>query len=217
MREESEGKYFVGLTGPLGAGKSVVGRIWEDLGAGLVIGDIMGVWALLLDENVRHRLVERFGGQILKSDGSLDRAALAKVAFAALEGQRDLTAITFPTLYRLAKDEMATLSLICDTVVFDAALIYEWGVEKDFDLIVVVTAPRDMLIERVLERGGLSYSEIIARLDSQIPAEFKVARADRVIFNDGSLEDLTSQAEAMWQEIVKLARIKYKAAQKSAD
>ncbi len=210
MSPISDDKFYVGLTGPLGAGKSVVGRIWENCGAGLVVGDIMGVLTLKLDDEVRRKLIKRFGEQILNPDGSFDRQALAKAAFATPKNQRDLTAITFPTLYKMAKDEMATLSLLCDIIIFDAALIFEWGVEKDFDYIVVVTAPRELLIERVLDRGGLSYQEVVNRLDSQMPAEVKVARADRVIVNDGSLNDLKHQALIVWQEIEKLARLKRK-------
>ncbi|MBM3329016.1 MAG: dephospho-CoA kinase [Calditrichaeota bacterium] len=192
----------IGLTGPIGAGKSVVASRWEELGAGIVVGDSVGAEALILDADLRRALVERFGEGILSPGGRIDRLALGRVAFATPEGQRDLTAITFPALYNRAKDEMAFLAEFHDVVVFDAALLFEWGIERDFDRIVTVTAPVELLIERAAARPiGLTREDIVARLERQLPPDEKARRADIVIVNDGTEEDLIRKADDVFRTI----------------
>lgn len=164
----------------------------------------MGRWALERDAELRQALEKRFGGEILEASGQIDRRALAQVAFASDEAQRDLTTLTFPTLYRLAREEMQRLAQTCDIVVFDAALIYEWGIERDFDRIVVVTAPPRKLITRAAARMRVSLAEAEARLKRQMPPEEKARRADFVIVNDGSEESFEEAAKEVWDKIVQL-------------
>jgi len=193
----------IGLTGPLGAGKSLAAAIWESLGAGVVEGDEVGRWALERDAGLRQALTARFGVEILEPSGQIDRRALAQAAFATDEAQQDLTNLTFPILYCLAQNEMERLAQTCMVVVFDAALIYEWGIEKDFDRIVVVTAPPKKLITRAAARMRVSLDEAKARLKRQMAPEEKARRADFVIVNDGSEESFEEAAKEVWAKIVR--------------
>ena len=161
----------------------------------------MGKLALEIDSRIRAELTDRFGKEINDPDGNINRSKLAAAAFATPDGQRDLTRITFPSLYRLASDHIHKLSSRHEVVVFDAALIYEWGVENDFDKIVVVTASRDKLIERAVLRLGIDQQEATRRLDSQIPPEEKARRSDHLIINDGDIDMLKHRAEIVWKEI----------------
>jgi len=192
----------VGLTGPIGAGKSFVAAVWESLGAGVVEGDEMGRRALNTDSNLKLALSERFGMEILDPSGEIDRQELALRAFADDQAQRDLTRLTFPTLYRLACAELDRKALECRVVVFDAALIYEWGIEADFDRIVVVTANREKLVTRAAARMRVSLNEANRRLLRQMDPELKARRANEVISNDGDEEHLESQAREVWGRLV---------------
>ncbi len=175
----------------------------------------MGRLALETDPELRDRLVERFGKGILDSTGAIDRQALAGSAFDQPEGRRDLTLLTFPTLYRLVREKMDEISERHRVVVFDAALIFEWGVEGDFDLIVTVSAPPGLLIERAVQRLGISPDQAGSRLKGQLDPDEKMRRADRVLWNDRDPEALRRQAEALWEEIIQPHSNKEKGAVKA--
>lgn len=191
----------MGLTGPLGSGKSTVAKFWEEWGAGVVSGDEMGRRALEQDPLLQRMLAHHFGSDILHPDGSVNRQRLAEVAFASPQSAQLLTELTFPSLYQRAWEEMGRLSLDHNIVVFDAALIMEWGVEGDFDYIVAVISSYDRLIERAMKKG-LSREEASRRLNGQLPVSEKARRAHRVISNDGTLEDLFDQARLAWEELI---------------
>ncbi len=193
---------WVGLTGPIGAGKSYVANVWKELGAGIVEGDEMGRLALQVDPLLCKRLADRFGGQILDEDGQIIRSQLAKIAFSSQENQLNLTQITFPTLYKLAIEQIKQLSLKHSVVVLDAALIFEWNIEQDFDLIVTVTAPKHMLIERAALRMGTTQVEAEQRLLRQISPSKKSNKSDFVIVNDHSVDLLKQRAISTWKNII---------------
>ncbi len=193
----------VGLTGAIGAGKTFVAGVWRDFGAGVVEGDAMGRLALGSDADLRLELVKRFGREILDAKGDILRAELAKMAFKDAESQRDLTSLTFPALYRFARARMEQLGIHHSIVVFDAALIFEWGIAKDFDLVVVVAASEKSLIQRSSLRLGITAREAQNRLISQISPEEKARRAGVVIRNAGSLSDLEREAGLVWEELLR--------------
>lgn len=159
----------------------------------------MGRLALETDDYLRRALVSRFGNDIMSSTGEIIRANLAKIAFQNADNQRDLTRLTFSALYALARREIVDLMTSHRIVVFDAALIYEWDIAGDFDRIVVVTAPRNALIEYSAGRLRITQEEAAERLNRQLPIDEKTGRADVVIINDGSLEDLKVKAIDAWK------------------
>lgn len=172
----------------------------------------MGHQALTTDAQLVHQLADRFGQDILDSNGLIIRSKLAKVAFKTENGVHDLTKMTFPTLYRLACESMDELSLTHPVIVFDAAMIFEWGIEKDFDMIVAVIAPKDWLIKRAASKINIDEEQAEARLSSQISPAEKARRADRLIVNDGHIDLLKRRAEEFWPWIMRLIRDKLKTA-----
>ncbi len=200
-RPVSSNTLLIGLTGPIGAGKSLVASVWAELGAGVVEGDEMGRQALLVDAELRQKLAERFGREILDEEGQVIRHRLAKTAFNSPDGAVDLTRLTFPTLNMLARENFRRLSLDHRVVVYDAALIFEWGIEGDFDRVVVVSAPREQLIRRTMTRLGISRQQAENRLKGQISIDEKVKKADVVIVNDGSVDELKAKAADVWKII----------------
>lgn len=167
----------------------------------MVEGDQMGRLTLL-NQAVIDDLTLRFGDEIISNeDGSIIRAVLGRVAFSSASGRKDLMSITFPELYKIANQHFNSEANKGKIVVFDAALIYEWGVEADFDCTVVVNAPMDIIVHRASKKLNTTTEEIRNRISAQIPAEEKMRRADRLIDNDGGLEDLIQKAKIMWSEI----------------
>ncbi|MDP8240225.1 MAG: dephospho-CoA kinase [Candidatus Hatepunaea meridiana] len=201
MKPKSSETKLIGLTGPIGAGKSLVAGVWSELGAGIVEGDEMGRQVLTNDDNLQKMLRERFGSYVFDDTGQVDRKKLGEMAFDSPNGIEDLTRITFPSLYRLAQEQFRTLSEQHKTIVFDAALIYEWGVEGDFDLIVVVTAPVPDLIKRASSKLNIDPEQTTARLAGQLSPDEKAQRADIIITNDAGIDELKRKAVEVWGEM----------------
>ena len=193
----------VGVTGGIGAGKSSVCRIFEAEGALVVDADAVG-HETVADPDVVRELAAAFGADILDSEGCLVRRELGRRAFASEAGRKQLNAIVWPPLDRRLRRRIREALDACPgrPVVVDAALLVEWGDPKAFcDLLVVVTAPREVRTARTMARLGISETEAGARMASQLPEEEKVRVADYVIVNDASAEELERKARAVWREI----------------
>ena len=198
----------VGLTGGLGSGKSTVAEMFQALGAEVLSADEIGRGLMQPGEVVYRAIVERFGPQVVRADQSLDRPALARLAFA--EGRvEELNAIVHPaTIARqgeLAEGIFARQPGA--VVVVESALIFETtyggGWRERFDRMVLVTAPEELKVARFVARAGggdvpALEAEARRRLAQMIPDAEKVGRVDFVVDNAGSLEALRKQVQAVW-------------------
>ncbi len=196
---------IVGVTGGIGAGKSRVCDVFARHGAYVIEADEVGR-AAVDDPAVLRSLAETFGPGILDENGVLVRRELGRRAFASTEARDRLNAIVWPTL--TAKLKERTRSALAHRpqrpVVIDAALILEWGEHRDLcDVLVVVTAPETVRIQRAMERKGLSETEVRERMACQLPESDKVEAADFVIENTGSAAELETVAHSVWRQIVR--------------
>ena len=197
----------VGLTGSIGTGKSTVAAMLAARGARVVDADRVG-HALQEPGTACHRqIVEAFGPAVLEADGRIDRQRLGAQVFADPAARRRLEAIMHPAIWevcrreaRRAEAEGAPFSVV------DAALILEAGQRHRFDVVVVVTAPEEVQIERLVAQRGLTESEVRQRLQSQWSAAAKAAHADVVIDNGGDL----AATEAQVERLVELLRARAK-------
>jgi dephospho-CoA kinase len=188
----------VALTGGLGAGKTEALGMFEALGAATLSSDEVVHELLRWDAEVHELLVERFGAGILASGGEIDRSALARRVFSDPEDLDYLESVLHPRVIRaqrafreqLAADPAATA--VC---VIEVALLYEAQSEGQFDRVVVITASDELR----RERAGSRIDEREERLISD--AE-KMRRADFVIRNDGSLEELEAKVTEVWKELL---------------
>jgi len=194
--------FRAGLTGNVASGKSSVARVWERLGAEVVDADELARRAVQPGSRALRRITERFGDDVLAEDGSLDRDAMRRRVFSDPDARRELESIVHPEVARLRAEEEARLRRQgARIVVHSIPLLFEVGLTEEFDAIVLVDAPADMRVERLVRDRGLDEDEAWAVVRAQMPAAEKRERADRVIDNDGSLEELERKARAVWREL----------------
>ena len=186
------------VTGGIGSGKSEFCRILQELGAGVTVGDELGRRALESDPALLPAIRERFGDQVFDAHGKLIRKALGDIVFSDPEAKKWLDTNIFPEIYRLLWQDVVALQHDHQHVVVDAAMIYEWGIENDFDLVVVVLASKEFVKEILTQRNGFDPIQMEHRFASQIPPEEKAQRANVVIHNDDSLSDLHQKARDFW-------------------
>lgn len=190
----------VGLTGGIGAGKSLVSVLLGERGAIIIDYDVMAREAVALGTPALAAIAERFGPSVLLPDGTLDRPALGAVVFGDDGARRDLEAITHPAIGALAweRDAAAPEGAV---IVHDHPLLVETGLAELMDVVVVVDAPAEVQLDRLLRFRRMSEADARARMAAQATREDRVAAADVVIDNAGTVEELVPQVEELWQRL----------------
>ena len=193
---------ILGVTGGMGAGKSALSRYLVTLGARSLDADRVA-HDLLEAGAGRASLRKCFGADIEDRNGQLDRRLLGRRALASKSSLQKLYAIVRPSLEAELRSRLGNLSKESppNIVVFDAPLLYEWGIEAWTDYVVVVYADREIRIERIMRRSGLSRIEIERRMALQMDEEEKRERADFTVNNSGDLDALHQQAASLWAQI----------------
>jgi dephospho-CoA kinase len=213
----------VGLTGGLGSGKSTVAALFEQCGAAVIAADQLGRQLMQPGEQVYAAIVHTFGSAVVRADGSLNRKALAELAFQ--HNQADaLNHIVHPAVVSAEEEWMRGIFATdpAHVAIVESALIFEvekWGtapgwVER-FDKLILVTVPDEVKIARFVARVMTDEDETRrealtldarARLAAQIPDQEKAARCDYVIDNTGSLGATRAAVEAIYRDLVRAAR-----------
>jgi dephospho-CoA kinase len=192
---------LVGVTGGIGAGKSVVARMLEEHGAIVFDADLLARRAIAPGTPGHEAVVERFGSAVLAPGGDVDRDALASLVFADPAARRDLEAIVHPEVRRLFAEGAEAYRDTDAVVVMGAPLLVETGMHTAFDVLIVVTASAQTQIDRLMRERGMSEAAIRARMEAQLPVEAKAEVADILIDNDGTLEELAVQVDRAWEEL----------------
>ena len=196
---------LVGITGGIGAGKSMLAEMLAERGARRVDADKIAREGAEIPGVIK-QLQEVFGADILDTKGNLDRRELGRRALKSTQESQRLEQIMRPPLSaaigRRLEQEVATAGN--GIVIFDAPLIYEWGIEEYFDRIVVVDAEEERRLARVQRRSGLPERDIRDRMARQMESQEKRIRADFVIENNGDLAALEEQAFRLWGQLVSI-------------
>lgn len=192
----------VGLTGTLAAGKSTVGHLFERWGARRLDADELAREAVAPGTPGLEAIRSEFGDVVLDASGALDRSRMREVAFACEADRRRLEAIVHAEVRRLRAarvDEARRL----DTAILveEVPLLFESGLEGEYDAIVVVDAPNTVRFERASRTRGWTRQEFASIDAAQLPGPEKRARAHHVIENVGSREELEARARQVWDEI----------------
>jgi dephospho-CoA kinase len=191
-------KPVIGLVGAIGAGKSTAARCFASRGGFVIDADSLGHEALRRSEVVA-ALVRMWGEGIRKPDGSLDRREIGRIVFADPARRNALEATVFPYIGERTRQEIAAAQANPGAafVVLDAAVLLEAGWGELIDRLVFVDAPRDVRVERLLQRSGWQEDELVAREAAQWPAEGKKMRADAVIVNDAGPAELQGRVDRL--------------------
>lgn len=190
----TEDYLLVGLTGSIGAGKSLVAEHFRNAGIPVLSADAIAKELMADDPGMRQDIINAFGPEAY-SDGELNRKWIAARVFDDREQLEKLNSIVHPRT--IAEQGVRARKLIDDghrIVACEAALIFESGGENRFDYIVVVDADQDIRYRRAAERDGVTVEDIRKRDEMQIPAQEKVKAADFVIENNGDEADLSRKA-----------------------
>ncbi len=181
-----------GLTGGTGSGKSTVAEYLKELGYIVVDADIIARSVTAKGSPVLDDLSKAFGNDIIDENGELIRKKLGSIVFGDPEKLEQLNVIMRQALDEkmLAALGKASEERLYGKVFFDAPTLFESKREDFVDKIWVVAADRETRIARIMKRDGISREEVEKRMLSQLPDDVKIARADLVIYNDGTLEDL---------------------------
>jgi dephospho-CoA kinase len=194
---------IVGLTGGIGTGKSTVARLFAELGARVIDADQLAREAQAKGSPVLGAIRGRFGSGVFTETGELDRKALGAIVFQDETARRDLNAIVHPRVAELAQERMQAMTAAgVPLVLYDVPLLYESSLDRALPAVIVVSAPPEVQRARLAGRDGLSPSEIEARIAAQMPLSEKVARADFVIDNGGSLEATREQVASVYRRLI---------------
>jgi dephospho-CoA kinase len=192
----------VGLTGNIASGKSAVAERLAARGATVIDADALARAVLAPDTAALARVRARFGMSVFASDGSLDRAALGRLIFSDPSARRDLEAIVHPEVARGRAAALAAARKAgARVVVSDVPLLFEAGLEGEFDRIVVVDAPEPVRLARLMRDRGLNEADARSVMAAQADPVAKRARATHLIENAGSLDDLDRQVAALWDAL----------------
>jgi len=195
----------IGITGGIGCGKSTVARMFHDYGAYLIDADEVGRIVLEADSSVQKQILNHFGDGILGEDGTINRKRLGDIVFIKKENLETLNGIIHPVMTERITKEINKVqrSGKVPLIAVDAAVIFEAKVEKHFDAIITVTAGRELQLQRMTERSGMSPEQVKKRIDSQIPLEEKEARSHYVLKNEGAMNELQREVKNLFIKIVK--------------
>jgi len=192
----------IGLTGNIASGKSEVAKMLADRGATIIDADVLAREAVRPETQALKDIVKRWGKDVLKHDGNLDRTALRQIVFADQSELDALNRIVHPGVTRLRDREIARAKERGDEIVICVIpLLFERNLVDEFDAIVLVDAPRPLRLERLVATRGVEETDAMNMIAAQMPAELKRARADFCIDNDGSLDKLERDVDALWSSL----------------
>jgi dephospho-CoA kinase len=192
----------IALTGGPGSGKSTVAQMFRDLGAQVIDADEVARGAVSPGQPAWEELRREFGPDYFREDGSLDRAKLSRLVFQDAEARRKLNGIVHPQVTQEIAHQLEELAARgVNLVIIEVPLLYEAGLEKNYDIVIVVDAGEKEQIERLTARDQRSAQEAQDILGAQWPLSAKAAQANFVVDNRDSLEDTYRQVKILWEQL----------------
>ncbi len=189
---------LIALTGGIGSGKSTVAKRLVELGATEIDADVLAREVVAPGTEGLQAVLKEFGTDLLVN-GELNRAELAKRAFANSESRKTLESILHPRIQQLAKEKIARLSGL---IVYTIPLLVEVGDRLGFEKVVTVSCPEQVRIDRLVNLRGMSVEDARTRIASQASDQQREAIADFVIHSDCSMDELTEQVDRLYRELM---------------
>jgi dephospho-CoA kinase len=191
---------LVGLTGGIASGKSTVSAMLAERGAEVIDADHIARQVVMPGTPAWCKIREHFGPGVLHPDGQIDRQALADLVFADKSKLALLNEITHPAIFARIADRLEEYQHQDVVVILDAALLFEAGLASGVDVVIVTLSPREIQVERLAARG-MGERDASNRIGAQLEPEKRLAGADIVIDNSGSLEKLGRRVDEVWEEL----------------
>jgi len=204
--KSKEKSLFLGVTGGIATGKTVVANVLQELGAGLIDLDLIARRVVEPGTPGLREIIDYFGKEVLQEDGTLDRKRLSKIVFQDADKRKKLEEATHPFIFEgllrevndiTEKDHEAIIQVV-------VPLLIEKNAQSLFDRVIVVYIPHELQIERLTKRDGISKQEAANMLKAQLPIDDKLEHANFVVNNEGSLEETRRQVEEIWQALRKI-------------
>jgi len=203
----ADGLFIVGIVGRTGSGKSTVAAAFAADGAVVLSGDALGHEVTDRDPEARRALIAEYGDGIYRADGTLDRPRVAARVFSDPGARARLDRLVHPRLVHLIRERIGGLSTrgFRGVVAIDAALLLEWGLERECDAVIAVVAPPALKVDRLARARGWTRDEVRARLAAQRTDEDFAAAADETLENRGSPAELEASARRALARLLKPA------------
>lgn len=201
----------LGLTGNIGTGKSFVSHIFASLGAKVLDADSIAKEISNTDPIVIQQIKAYFGEHIYTSEGTLRRKKLGQIVFSEPEKLKILNQIVHPATIQKIRSEIQYYKKLKNhsLLIVESAIIFETGLEKEFDLVAVVSASPERIVERLRKRDHLSQQEIENRMKSQLDPAKKEELADIVIDNNTDIEDLSQKITNLFFRLTKMDSLNF--------
>ena len=196
---------IIGLTGGIASGKSTAANLLGELGAHVIDADKLGHNAYAKGSDAFNSVVSVFGQDTVGDDGEIDRKVLGSKVFGSPESLKKLTDIVWPAIKKMAQQEIESVRAQQpkQVIVLEAAVLFEAGWEDIVDEVWSTLVDREVAIERASNRDGSDREQVEARIDAQLTNEERAEKANRLIENSGSEEDLAERVKALWKEVSK--------------
>jgi dephospho-CoA kinase len=196
--------FRVGLTGGIASGKTTVSRLFEALGVPVIDTDQLAREVVAPGEPLLARLAERFGKELIKEDGALNRTALRRIAFADDAARADLEALTHPAILEAMERRAATA--VGPYLLLVIPLLMEQGLAGKVDRVLVVDCSEDLQIRRLQARDGSTLDQARAILKAQVPRAARLQAAHDIITNDGNLASVRDRVATLHTQYLDRAR-----------
>lgn len=203
IRGKNDRRLLLGVTGGIATGKSTVVEMLKKKGAPVIDFDLLARKVVEPDQPAWRDIVAYFGEQVLQEDRTLDRKKLSDIVFRDMEKRKKLESFTHPRIHEEFVKELAELVSKDPNAIIqvDIPLLIEQNLQYMFHKLLVVYAPEEVQVKRLMERDGISREEAVSRLKAQLPIEEKVGYADFVIHNEGTLKETQKQVDELWEKL----------------
>ena len=204
-----DNRLVLGVTGGIASGKSTVAGMLEALGAPLIDTDVIARCVVEPAKPAWKEIVAHFGEKVLQADGHIDRKKLSDIVFSDAGERKKLENFTHPIIMEELARQVNEIAEKEPGAIIQAIvpLLIEINQQHRFHKVLVVHVPEAVQIARLVKRAGIGKEEAADRLQAQLPIDDKLAYADFVIHNEGSLEETNKQAKALWEELKRIQRI----------
>ena len=204
MKTEGKRCPVIAITGSIGSGKSTVAGFFEEKGALIIDADALAKKILWNDTHVHQQVINEYGRDICDEEGSISKERLIAKVFQNRDTIQRLNTIVHPHVIEKIRNiaDKNVCSGEYSLIAVDAALIFEAGIEREFDCVVAVAAGDDRRIARVVARDGVKPDDVLRRMSLQNPPDEHIQKSDYILNNNGSLSDLRSKSMQVFEHIM---------------